>query len=169
MLGEAVESCQARRPCAPRPTLPSAKNARSQSDGAALGVLPRCADEDSPPGPVRRRRALHYPTPNGAPTYVIVFTSSSTKDQDGVDFRLAQSAIQTIREAFTRAYSLGLKSGRALVNASLTVFHSAVRQSRVPLSGIDSYLVLSYGQFPAFLLSLFLSRSRRVYCQTDPA
>ena len=49
MLGEAVESCQACRPWATRPTLPSAKIARSQRDEAALGVLRRCADEESTP------------------------------------------------------------------------------------------------------------------------
>ena len=77
MLGEAVESCQALRPWATRPTLPSAKSARSHSrDGAALGVLRRCADEES----TSRLSVVGAPctTPNGAPTYITVFTNSST-------------------------------------------------------------------------------------------
>ena len=79
MLGEAVESCQPWRPCSTRPTLPSAKSARSQRDGAALWVLRRCAGEESPPG--LSVASGPCTTPNGAPTYVIVFTSSSTKFQ----------------------------------------------------------------------------------------
>ena len=76
MLGEAVESCQACRPWATRPTLPSTKSARSLRDGAASGVLRRCADEESAP----RLSVVGAPcnTPNGAPTYITVFTNSST-------------------------------------------------------------------------------------------
>ena len=77
MLGEAVESCQARGPWATRPTLPSAKSARSQRDGTALGVLPRCAREESPSG--LSVAGAPCSTPNGAPTYAAVSVSSSTK------------------------------------------------------------------------------------------
>ena len=66
-----------RWPWATRPTLPSAKIARSQRDGAALRVLRRCAGEESPSG----LSVADAPctTPIGAPTYVTVFTKSSTK------------------------------------------------------------------------------------------
>ena len=77
MLGEAVESCQACRPWATRPTLPSAKSARFHSDGAASRVLQRCAGENSPSG--LSVAGVPCTTPNGAPTYVTVFMSSSTK------------------------------------------------------------------------------------------
>ena len=77
MLGEAVESCQACRPWATRPTLPSAKSARSQRDGAALGVVRRCADEESTPW--LSVGGAPCSTPNGATTYITVFTNSSTK------------------------------------------------------------------------------------------
>ena len=59
-------------PCSTRSTLPSAKNARSYRDGAAPGVLRRCADEES----ALRLSIVGAPctTPGGAPTYVTVFT-----------------------------------------------------------------------------------------------
>ena len=82
MLGEAVESSQACRPWATRPTLPSAKSARSYRDGAALGGLRRCADEESTAG----LSVVGAPctTPNGAPTYITVFTNSSTKPSNWI-------------------------------------------------------------------------------------
>ena len=61
MLGEAVESCQARRPRASTNAAQRQKRPRSQSDGAALGVLPRCADEDSPPGLSVAGAPCNYP------------------------------------------------------------------------------------------------------------
>ena len=76
MLGEVVESCNAWRPYSARPTLPSAKSARSQRDGAALGILRRYADEESPPG--LSVAGAPCTTPNGAPTYVTGFANSST-------------------------------------------------------------------------------------------
>jgi hypothetical protein len=77
MLGEAVESCNALRPWATRPTLPSAKCARSRRDGAASGVVRRCADEESPTG--MSVAVAPCSTHNGATTFVTVFMSSSTK------------------------------------------------------------------------------------------
>ena len=62
---------------------PAPKAPRSQRDEAALGVLPRCADEESPPG----LAVVDAPctTPNAAPTYVTVFTNWSTKCAEKLD------------------------------------------------------------------------------------
>ena len=140
MLGEAVESCQALRPWATRPTLPSANSARSHRDGAALGVLQRCADEES----ASRLSIVGAPctTPNGAPTFISIFANSSTKllgIYDELDLTVAR-----------------LRTGDYLVDGSVLIERKTV--SDFALSIIDARLfrqarrLNKSGYRPAFLI-----------------